>query len=99
MKNLIRGVLSVLILFLSTTAHARIYIPIDQPSDQKFPIAICNLTGGGGLSKDIPDIVRRDLELSGYFNVLPVNAYQRHAEGEGITADSIRFGYWTSIEA
>jgi len=97
-KNLVRGTLSVLILFLSVSAYARIYIPIDQPSDQKFPIAVCNLTGGGP-SKDIPDIIRHDLELSGYFNVLPLNAFQNQAEREGITADSIRFSYWTSIEA
>jgi TolB protein len=100
MKNKLRIITIIwFLLLIGSSAHARIYIPIDQPSDHKFPIAICNLAGGSGLSKDIPDIIRNDLTLSGYFNVLPVNAYQKHAEGEGTTKDSIRFGYWSSIEA
>lgn len=98
MKKYLRISLIIFSVFFSAEAFARIYIPIDQPADQKFPIAICNLEGGG-LSKDIPDIIRNDLTLSGYFNILPAGIYKNHAEHEGITADSIRFGYWTSIGA
>lgn len=99
MKNCIRILAIASFVLISISAQARIYIPIDQPSDQKFPIAICNLAGGGDMAKDVPSIIRHDLELSGYFNVLPMGAFQSQAEREGITADSIRFSYWTSIEA
>jgi TolB protein len=99
MKNYFGVLLFIFILFSSAGGYARIYIPIDQPSDQKFPIAICNLQGGGGLSKEIPDIMRNDLTLSGYFNILPPSIYKNHAEHEGITSDSIRFGYWISVGA
>ncbi len=99
MKNRIQILLTVFFLLISVCAEARIYIPIDQPSDQKFPIAICNLTGGGDMAKDVPNIIRHDLELSGYFNVLPWGAYQSQSDKEGITADTIRFSYWTSIQA
>lgn len=99
MKYFLRVSLIIFILSCSSTALARIYIPIDQPSDQKFPIAITNLSGGGDVSKDVPGIIRHDLDLSGYFNVIPTGAFQSQAEREGVTADSIRFSYWTSIGA
>lgn len=99
MKKYLRFFLFTFSLLYSATAFARIYIPIDQPSDQKFPIAICDLAGGSDFSKDIPSIIRHDLELSGYFNVIPTTAFKSNAEREGITAESIRFSYWSSIGA
>ncbi len=99
MKNLLKFSFAIFLLLVCAVSEARIYIPIDQPSDHKFPIAICNLKGGGDMSKEIPNIIRNDLTLSGYFNVLPWGAYENQAEKEGITAESIRFSYWTSIEA
>lgn len=99
MKSLIRTSLIVLAVLLSTDAFARIYIPIDQPSDQKFPIAICDLTGSGDPGKEVPSIIRNDLTLSGYFNVIPQGAFKSQAEREGATIDSVKFSYWNSIGA
>lgn len=85
------------LLFISSAAQARIYIPIDQPSDQKFPIAITDLSGGTG--DDISDIIRNDLTLSGYFRIIPPDSFKDIAKKEGITPETIRFSYWTAIEA
>lgn len=87
-----------LILFVGGTAHARIYIPIDLPSDQKFPIAIPNLKGGG-IGEDIAEIIRNDMTLSGYFRLIPESAYKAVADKEGISIEQIRFDYWAAIEA
>ncbi len=85
-------------LFMPIYAHARIYIPIDQPSTQKFPIAIADLEGGG-TGKDIAEIIRNDLTLSGYFRIIPPSSFNEVAKKEGISQDDIRFSFWTAIDA
>jgi len=76
---------------------ARIYIPIDQPSDQKFPIAIADFDGSHG--DKISEIIRNDLDLSGYFRIIPPSSFKSVAKKEGISQDTIRFSFWTAIEA
>lgn len=83
-------------------AEARIYIPIDQPADQKFPIAVVDLhrdKGSRKVAKIIPEIIRNDLQLSGYFLVIPPEGFEKSAEKEGVTEKDIRFAYWKSINA
>ncbi|MBI4211809.1 MAG: Tol-Pal system beta propeller repeat protein TolB [Deltaproteobacteria bacterium] len=87
-----------LLLFISVTAQARIYIPIDQPSDKKFPIAICNLDGGGKFGREVADVIRSDLTLSGYFYVLPFNTYEARCDEDGTDLASIRFDVWKAME-
>lgn len=82
---------------------ARIFIPIDQPIDKKFPIAVADLakmeesSGVGSAAKKIADIIRNDLELSGYFFVIPKRAYLDR--GKEVTAETIDFKKWTMIDA
>lgn len=85
------------LLLVAATAHARIYIPIDQPSDRAFPIAIPDLKGKHG--KKIAEIIRNDMELSGYFRVLPRSIFRGVARKEGISVETIRFSFWSAIEA
>lgn len=87
-----------LILFFPMAASARIYIPVDQPSDKKFPIAITDLKGNS-IGTEIADIMRNDLDLSGYFQLIPQSVFQKRAEEDGATIESISFSYWTAIEA
>lgn len=97
MKKLI--FLAATIVFLtSTTAHARIYIPIDLPSDQKFPIAVTELQGSG-LGEEITKIISNDMTLSGYFRVIPESAYESVHKKEGVTLETIRMEYWVAIGA
>ncbi|MBI4367031.1 MAG: hypothetical protein HY543_09455, partial [Deltaproteobacteria bacterium] len=96
------------VFFLALVAFARpaaaqIQILVDQPSDKRFPIAVANLAKGEGLgdidslSRKIPEVIRKDLELSGYFFVIGPSAYRDRSDA--VTADTIDFGKWTSIGA
>ena len=96
MKKIIAAIITTLLL-AAATAEARIYIPIDQPSDRTFPIAIPNLKGTHG--KKIARIIRNDMELSGYFQVLPPQIFKDVAKKEGISVETIRFSFWSAIEA
>lgn len=87
-------------IFWVRSAVGRIYIPIDQPADKKFPIAVAdlvNVSGGGSIKKEIPDIIRNDLTLSGYFYVIPKKAYLD--DSDNFTQDKIDFKKWTMIDA
>lgn len=94
---------SFIFLLSSTPAFARIYIPVDQPSDKKFPIAITNLVadsgfrGAGDLSKKIPSIIKNDLTLSSYFEIMPESSFLD--KSSATTAETINFAQWTAIEA
>lgn len=92
------------VLFLiASPVHAQIHILIDQPSDRRFPIAVPDLVKGAGfgdddgLSKKIPEVIRRDLELSGYFFVIGPSAFRDRSDA--VTAETIDFGTWTGIGA
>lgn len=81
---------------------ARIYIPIDQPSDKKLPIAIVRLVNSGGAgryAKEIPAIIQNDLEISSYFQFIPPEAFLEPKDSKAITAPEINFDLWTAIEA
>jgi TolB protein len=85
-------------LFAPAIASARIYIPVDQPSDEKFPIAVTKLKGGD-VGEQISDIIANDMKLSGYFEVLPEDLYKSVASDEGSSIENIKFSYWTAIGA
>ncbi len=90
------------IMGVATSSHARIYIPIDQPSDQKFPIAIVDLKTEGGSSsaaENIAEIIRNDLTLSGYFLLIPPAGFKKAAEKDGSEDSQINFAFWKSINA
>ncbi len=62
-----------------------------------IPIAVAPLSPLGGegeprLSTDFTGVMTRDLDLSGYFQVL--DSSQGDTPGEGVTPESINFQYW-----
>ncbi|MDO8526460.1 MAG: Tol-Pal system beta propeller repeat protein TolB [Deltaproteobacteria bacterium] len=93
----------VLFFSIAGSAHARIYVPIDQPSDKKLPIAITNLVGldggAGKFEKDIPEVIQKDLENSAYFQFIPPGAFLEDGESRAITLETIPFDLWSAIEA
>ena len=102
MKKLISLFITLAIIGIAATAHARIYIPIDQPSEMKFPIAIADLQrkkGSRSVARDVAEIIRNDLKLSGYFLVIPPDRFKNQARKEGVTESDINFPYWKSINA
>ena len=91
--------LTLLLMSFASQAQARIYIPVNQASDQKFPIAVTDMRGQTRFAEDIAAIIRNDLNISGYFEVTPNSLYHDHDQSEGITAESIRFNFWSNLGA
>ncbi len=84
---------------------ARVYIDIDSPTIQKFPIAVADFknlgqdSGGDKLETWFADTLGRALEVTGFFNIIQRSAFLEDARKAGITADSIHFPDWLSIGA
>src|SRR3989338_6744383 len=95
---------AVFCVLFSIPAHARIYIQIDQPSEKKFPIAVVDLvsTGGGenkDWSKKTADIIRKDLGLTGIFDLVSPEDFPNSAGARSINPSTIQFPPWTLIGA
>lgn len=58
---------------LFTAVEARVYIDITSPSAKKLPIAIYDLQGAQG--KEISDIIRDDLTVTGLFSCIDKASY------------------------
>ncbi len=92
-----------LILLLPRLGHAAIYILIDQFSpDKKFPIAIADLveTKSGAIDAEgiaIADILRKNINLAGYFDVLNKSSYLDRSAA--LTTEEIDFSKWSQIGA
>ncbi|MDO8494708.1 MAG: hypothetical protein Q7S68_05170, partial [Deltaproteobacteria bacterium] len=94
--------LLICLLLWANSTEARIYIPIDQPADQKLPIAITplvRLEGGKKLAKKISDIIQNDLETSAYFTFIAPEAFLEAPDSTAITTEEIHFPEWTALEA
>ncbi len=93
------------LLFLPGTTFAKVYIDINSPSLQKFPIAIKEFSNLGtrqdteSLSQWFSDQLASMLSLTGYFTIIGKAAYLEPAEQNGLTSESIRFSDWSSIGA
>lgn len=108
MCDLRRPLFLVLFLFLlcvSGRVYGKVYIDIDSPTFQKFPIAVADfkslrsVADTGGLSVWFSDTLSRDLTITGYFNVLDRRAFLEDPKKAGITTEEIRFEDWTVIGA
>ena len=108
MYGLKHPVIMILILFLlfpSSLAFGKVYIDIDSPSFQKFPIAIADfkplrpIADKGDLPAWFSDTLSRDLMITGYFNVLDRKAFLEDPKQAGITAEGTHFEDWTVIGA
>lgn len=82
----------------------RIYIDINAPSVRKFNIAIPEFRNLGNqnqspeLAVKLPEVMAGDLDLSGYFTLLPKEAFLEEAGG-ALTLEDIRFKDWSVIGA
>ena len=106
-KSVVR--LSILIIFiLMSSLHgialAKVYIDIDAPGFQQFPIAICDFqTKKAGtappadFNTTIADSIRQYLSLSGIFNILDKKSFLDGVEPG--TPEVIRFSDWSVIGA
>lgn len=103
MKRFLFSLLFSFLFILPKTGTAAIYIVIDQFSpERKFPIAIADLinkkTGVPDQEgKEIADMLRRNLKLAGYFNLLRVPRALNYSNS--LTPETIDFGQWTAAGA
>jgi TolB protein len=105
LKRLAAVTLFMLFLFSRGPAHGKVYIDIDSPSFQRFPIAIADFKPlrAGAETGDLPvwfaDTLSRDILITGYFNVIDRKAFLEDASRAGITGEGTRFADWVTIGA
>ena len=95
------------LLIFSNSASARIYVDIDSPTFQQIPIAVCdfsNPTTGATKPADfgitIPGEVKKDLSLTGMFNILNKKSFLENNSSDNAAAkENIRFSDWAAIGA
>jgi len=99
-------VIAVFLVFgVAAPSFGRVYIDIDSPTIQKFPIAIADFknlgknTGKDKLETWFPEALGKALQVTGFFTIIQRNAFLEDPNQTGITADSIRFSDWTGIGA
>ncbi len=93
------------VLCLPHSALGKVYIDIDSPAFQKFPIAITDFrkisqqSYQTELSSWFPDTLARYLEMTGFFNIISKKAFLEDQKQAGLTVESIRFADWAVIGA
>jgi len=94
-----------LIFGVNHVALGKVYIDIDSPAFQKFPIAVPDfkkLSDNGdkeNLSVWFSEALTEKLKLTGFFRVISKKTFLEDPNQAGITAESIRFPDWTNIGA
>ncbi len=97
MKNILIAIFSLLSASLAS-AQTDIYI---RGAGKLFPIALpqlCLQVGDSAASREIPRIIARDLELSGYFEVLNPGSYVE-TPGKCAGPDGFAYSDWSVIGA
>jgi TolB protein len=86
-------------------ASAVVYIDIDSPGFQKYPLAIADLQKLGGssgrddLSTWFSDNLSKSLEMTGFFNIISRRAFLEDPKQAAVQAGKINFADWSVIGA
>lgn len=89
---------SFLIVVSALSAQTDIYI---RGSGRLFPIALpqlCSLQGDSDAATEIPQIVARNLDLSGFFQVIDPQAYLE-SKGSCVSQEEVAYSDWSVIGA
>ncbi|MBN2396837.1 MAG: Tol-Pal system beta propeller repeat protein TolB [Deltaproteobacteria bacterium] len=104
MRRTIRFLLfSLLVCWCSSTAYGKVYIDINSPAFQKFPVAIPEFKDLGhiepeeDLSAWFADQLSETLKLTGFFKIISQDAFLEDPDSTGITLEEIDFSNWSSI--
>jgi TolB protein len=97
----------ILLLFMGRGAYAaeKIYIDIDSPAFQRFPVAVVEFQGLGGeipkedLSVWFSETLSRNLDLTGYIRLLPGRAFLEDQKQFPYRGGRVSFPDWTIIGA
>jgi TolB protein len=80
-------------------AQERPTLIIGSPNFRPLPVAVSDFLGEGDLrGREVADVVRSDLALSGLFDVLDPKGFLADA-AEGFAAPTIRFARWADVGA
>jgi TolB protein len=95
------------LLIFSNNVAAKVYVDIDSPTFRLIPIAICafndksagaNMPAESGIA--VSDHVRKDLSLTGIFNILNKKSFLEGKDSSpATTTENIFFSDWTAIGA
>lgn len=94
-----------IILCMDFSAFGKVYIDINSPAFQKFPIAITDFkrTSEEGRQSDLSswfsDNLAAYLSMTGFFNIISKKAFLEDQKQIGSAAEGIRFADWTAIGA
>jgi TolB protein len=105
-----RFILTLVALALATLAGAGavlaqpIHMTISGPGTTAAPIAVSELKNLGGddqgtASHDFVRILRHDLDLSGYFSIVPPKSYIEDPQNSGYDLGKFNFADWSSLNA
>jgi TolB protein len=95
------------LLIFSNSAAAKVYVDIDSPTFQQIPIAICDFgnqttsaTKSTNFGITVSDDVKKDLSLTGIFNILNKKSFLEEKNSIPATAmGKISFSDWATIGA
>jgi TolB protein len=93
------------LLSLAGVARAeRLKMTFNEPGSTVAPIAVSELKNLGGddqgtASHDFVRILRRDLELSGFFSIIPPKSYIEDPQNSGYDLGKFNFADWSSLNA
>lgn len=98
-------VLTIILIFLPTSSMAKIYINIDSPGEEGYPIAVApffDLVNGGdstGVGNRLSEIIVEDLTICGLFKIIDRGAFVEDTKRSGIKKGEFDFKDWSVIEA
>ncbi|MDI9571195.1 MAG: Tol-Pal system beta propeller repeat protein TolB [Pseudomonadota bacterium] len=100
--GILAGLLTLLVLVFPAMGAAKVYIDIDAPGFQKFPIAVDVFTKGDGTTDQegnalwFPDRLSKYLDMTGYFRIIPRSAFLEDPRKD---RTKIVFSDWRTIGA
>jgi len=103
MRKIISFLIFSMVFWCSSAACGKVYIDINSPTFQKFPIAIPEFKNLGyaepeeDLSAWFADQLSRTLKITGFFKIISQDAFLEDQDSAGITVGEIDFSNWSSI--
>ena len=103
MRRIIGLLIFSLVFWYSSAACGKVYIDINSPAFQKFPVAVTEFKNLGytepkeNLSVWFADQLSRALKITGFFKIISKDAFLENQDNAGITVGEIDFSNWSSI--
>ena len=100
MRKCVWLAISLFLISVALPASAKVSLDIYGQSYKKITIATPPFKGTDSASKlktDMPDLLGKDLDMSGFFIVAPKTVMDRELTAEGVEKKDIRFENWRSL--